>query len=111
MSRVLRSSGLSWMACVCRLCPFGRFQVVRGRGDACLILFRRRGEVRGRRLVMVNFALLAGHEIILCGLRFRLDYLFWVSFVCPRLLQVRASWWGFVLELGTWPRLAGACRC
>ena len=65
-----------------------------------MILFRRRGEVRGRRLVMVNFALLAGHEIILCGLRFRLDYLFWVSFVCPRLLQVCASRCGFVL--GSW---------
>ena len=72
MSRVLRSSGLSWMACVCRLCPFGRFQVVRGRGGACLILFRRRGEVRGRRLVMVNFAWLAGREIISSGLCCRL---------------------------------------
>ena len=29
-----------------------------------MILFRRRGEVRGRRLVMVNFAWLAGREII-----------------------------------------------
>ena len=37
-----------------------------------MILFRRRGEVRGRRLVMVNFAWLAGREIIFSGLRYRL---------------------------------------
>ena len=37
-----------------------------------MILFRRLGEVRGRRLVMVNFAWLAGREIISSGLRCRL---------------------------------------
>ena len=37
-----------------------------------MILFRRRGEVRGRRLVMVNFAWLAGREIISSALRCRL---------------------------------------
>ena len=56
-----------------------------------MILFRRRGEVRGRRLVMVNFAWLAGREIISSGLRYRLGIfvlgVFGVSLVTASLCE------------------------